>query len=260
MLSSLVKKIMDPEGSMCYRNPNDRQRALGFRVSLPWASQLRPEAAHTWCTKSSTESLTAAQVHCRDVWSVPHTPHLTAGHCELWPLVFKKKETISWIAASYHCHSCPDLQEKEEMQKEPAPTTPASLSTCRSWYRHANLPRHIILRHRFTSVLTESITTRGCCYCVSAKGGSAWGQHSNVMQNRSRACPAAHRGAVVQPRALVTLLRLQVGMAPPAAAPSTQNQAHKNFCPTSERKHHSQLWICPPPLSQKRKKTICWRK
>lgn len=46
---------------------------------------------------------------CRDVWSVPHIPNLTAGHCELWPLVFKKKETVSWIAASYHCHSCLNL-------------------------------------------------------------------------------------------------------------------------------------------------------
>lgn len=35
MLSSLVKKVVDPEGSMCYRNPSDRHRALGFRVSLP---------------------------------------------------------------------------------------------------------------------------------------------------------------------------------------------------------------------------------
>lgn len=120
---------------------------------------------------------------CRDVWSVPHTPNLTAGHCELWPLVFKKKETVSWIAASYHCHSCLNLQEQEEMQKESAPTTPASLSTCRSCYRNANLPRRIILQHRFTSVLTENIYNhpRLLLLCVSAKAGPAWGQHSSNL-------------------------------------------------------------------------------
>lgn len=42
----------------------------------------------------AAQSLTGPD-HCRGVWSVPHIPHLTAGHCQLWPLVFKKKETIS---------------------------------------------------------------------------------------------------------------------------------------------------------------------
>lgn len=38
---------------------------------------------------------------------------------------------------------------------------------------------------------------------LSAKGGSAWGQHSsNLKQRRSKACPNAHRAAAVQPQSL----------------------------------------------------------
>lgn len=115
----------------------------------------------TWSTSHSVHkeqpTLIAAQVlTAAGAGGMSPVFQISAGHCELWPLIFKEKETISWITASYHCHSCLNLQEQEEMQ-EPAPTTPASLSTRRSCYRNANLPRHIILRSRFTSVLTESI-------------------------------------------------------------------------------------------------------
>lgn len=100
---------------------------------------------------------------------VSYTPNLTAGHCELWPLVFKKKETISWIAASYHCHSCLRLQEQEEMQKESALYPSGPEYTHRSCYRNSNLPRHIIFQQRFTSLLTESVYyhTRLLLLCVS---------------------------------------------------------------------------------------------
>lgn len=249
MLSSLVKS----HGSRRRRvlQKSQWQRALGFRVSLPWASQLRPEAPHTRCTKSSP-----GPDRCRNTWSVPHIPNFTAGHCELWPLIFKEKETVSWIAASYHCHSCLNLQEQEEMQ-EPAPTTPASLSTRRSCYTNANLPRHIILRPRFTSVLTESIYnhTGLLLPCLSQLKVGQPGDSNPPFWCRWEVELALMHTELLRrsPGALVTLLSLQVGMAPPATAPSTHKRAHKKFCSRFKRKHHSQLWMHPPPppVSQK---------
>lgn len=97
------------------------------------------------------------------------------------------------------------------MQKEPAPTTPASLSTCRSCYRNANPPRHIILQPRFTSVLSLSITTRGCCYCVSLS--QRWASLGTALlqsdADEQQSLPRCTQNCCY---ALATLLRLQVGM------------------------------------------------
>lgn len=206
MLSSLVKKFVDPERSMCCTSPSDRQRALGFRFNPPWGSQLRPEAPHTQCTKSSPDSLTAAQVLT------------TAGTCRM-SLIFQIS-LQGIVSCGLWC-----LRKRKLLPEslQVITVTVASIFKSRKKCRRSLLPQpqwarvqagavtgmQILPDTSFSSTDSPlfwpslSITTRGCCYCVSAKGGPAWGQHSsNLTQRKSRAFPDAHRAAVVQPRCL----------------------------------------------------------
>lgn len=211
MLSSLVKKVVDPEGSMCYRNPTDRQRALGFRVDLPWASQPRPEAPHTRCTKSSPHP-------------VPHTPNLTAGHCELWCSRKRKPlhESLQVIAVTVA--SIFKRRKKRRRSLLPQPH--------RVWAHAGVVTEMQILQDTSFTGPDSPLFWLSLIYnhtglllpCLSQLKVGQPGDSIPPLWCRGEAELALMHTEMLQhsPTALVTMLRLQVGMAPPATAPSRQ--------------------------------------
>lgn len=168
MLSSLVKKVMGPEGSMCYRNPNDRQRALGFRVNLPWASQLRPEAPHTQCTKSSPHSI-AAQV-------------LTAAGAGGMSPVFQISLQDIVSCGRWYLRKRKPFPESLQVITVTVASIFKSRKKCRSLlpqpqrvWAHAGVVTGMPIFPGTSFFgpdsplfwLSLSVTTWGCCYCVS---------------------------------------------------------------------------------------------
>lgn len=182
MMLSSFKKVVDPD--LCYTNPSDRQRSLGFRVNLPWASDI--ETPHTRCTKSNPQSLPAAQVlTAAGTCGVSLTFQISLQDivsCGLWCLRKRKPfpeslQVITVTVASIFSRAGRNAEGACSHNPSEPENLQELLQECKSSQTHHSL---------FISVLTESIYNhpRLLLLCLSAKAGAAWGQHSSNLTEK----------------------------------------------------------------------------